>query len=138
MPKQARLNAIKAFQCYTIEEAAEVTGVSPRTIRKWIEDGLPVMNGSRPALVRGDDLRDYIKAQRSKRSVKTHIDTFYCVRCRAERRPAGGWAECEIRNRRAKLTAFCEVCETVVSKPVKKVRIPEISRTLDLEITQHE
>lgn len=138
MPKQARLTGIKAFQCYTIEEAAEVTGVSPRTIRKWIEDGLPVMNGSRPSLVRGDDMRGHIKAQRANRSVKTRIDTFYCMRCRAAWRPAGGWADCEIRNGRAKLTAFCGVCETVVSKPVAKSRIPEISQTLDLEITQHE
>lgn len=136
MPKQARLSGIKAFRCYTIEEAAEVSGVSPRTIRNWVSDGLRVMDATRPALIRGDDLREHIKSKRESRSVKTQIDTFYCVRCRKERRTAEGFADCEIKDGRAKLTAFCETCETVVSKPVAEARVPEIARTLDLKITR--
>uniref|UniRef100_UPI00260414B1 hypothetical protein n=1 Tax=uncultured Mameliella sp. TaxID=1447087 RepID=UPI00260414B1 len=73
---------------------------------------------------------------RKSRSVKTRIDTFYCVRCREERHAAGSVADCEIKGGRAKLTALCETCETVVSKPVAKARIPEIARTLDLKITR--
>lgn len=136
MPKQARLSGIKAFRCYTIEEAAEVSGVSPRTIRNWASDGLRVMDGTRPALIRGDDLRDHIKSKREGRSVKTQINTFYCVRCRKERRAAEGMADCEIREGRAKLTALCVICETAMYKPVAEARIPEIARTLDLKITR--
>lgn len=137
MPKQARLSGIKSFRCYTIDEAAEVSGVSPRTVRNWASDGLRVMNGTRPVLIRGDDLRDHIKSKRASRSIKTRIDTFYCVRCRKERCAAEGMVDCEIRDGRAKLTALCEVCGTVVSKPVVEVRIPEITRTFDLKITRH-
>ena len=137
MPKKARLSGIKAFRCYTINEAAEVTGVSPRTIRNWAADGLRVMDISRPALIRGDDLRNHIKAQRNKRTVKTRMDRFYCVRCRSERRAAEGLADCEIKSGRAKLTALCEACETVVSKPVPEASIPEIAQTLDLKIKRH-
>ena len=60
MPKKARLSGIKRFRCYTVEEAAEVSGVCPRTIRNWASDGLRVMDGTRPALIRGDDLYDHI------------------------------------------------------------------------------
>ncbi len=134
MPKQARLSGIKAFRCYTFEEAADVSGVSPRTIRNWAADGLRVMDGARPALIRGDDLRDFIKSARASRKVKTRIDTFYCLRCRKERRAAEGLADCVINANRATLTALCEVCETVTSKPVAEARIPEIARTLDLKI----
>ncbi|WP_424984621.1 helix-turn-helix domain-containing protein [Microbulbifer sp. S227A] len=137
MPKKARLNGIKAFRCYTFEEAAEASGVTPRTIRNWVVDGLPVMDGMRPALIRGDDLRDHIKSQRDKRSVKTRIDTFYCVCCRAERRAAEGMADCDIVSGRAKLTALCDACGTVVAKPVSEALIPQIARTLDLKITRH-
>lgn len=137
MPKQARLSGIKSFRCYTIEEAAEVSGVSPRTIRTWASDGLRVMDGTRPALIRGDDLRDHIKRKRESRAVKTRIDTFYCLLCRKERHAAEGMADCEITDGRAKLTALCAECGTVVSKPVAEARIPEIARTLDLKITRH-
>lgn len=138
MPKQARLSGIKAARCYTIEEAAEVSGVSPRTIRNWASDGLRVMDGTRPALIRGDDLRTFIKSARASRKVKTRIDTFYCLRCRKEQRAAEGLADCAIKGNRATLTALCEACETVVSKPVAEARIPEIARTLDLKIKRQD
>ncbi len=136
MPKQARLTGIKAFKTYTIEEAAEVSGVSPRTIRNWASDGLRVMDKARPALIRGDDLRDHIKSQRAKRAVKTRIDTFYCVCCQRERRAAEEMADCSVIGGRAKLTALCEACGTVLSKPVAVARIPEIAQNLDLKITR--
>lgn len=138
MPKQARLSGIKAAHCYTIEEAADVAGVSPRTIRNWAVDGLRVMDGTRPALIRGDDLRDFIKSARASRKVRTRIDTFYCLRCRKERRAAEDMADCVIKAHRATLTALCEVCETALSKPVAEARIPELARTLDLKITRHD
>lgn len=127
----------EAARCYTIEEAAEVSGIAPRTIRNWATDGLRVMDGARSALIRGDDLRDDIKTKRNKRSMKTRIDNFYCLPCREERRAAEGMADCEIKEGRAKLTALCEACGTVVSKPVAETRIPEIVRSLDLKTTRH-
>ncbi len=138
MPKQARLNKIKSFRTYTIEEAAEVSGVSPRTIRNWITNGLRVLDGKRPTLIRGDDLRDFIKGQREGRKIKTALDRFFCVRCRKARQAAGGFADCNITGKRVTLTALCKVCEIVVSKPIAEARIPEIARTLDLTIRRHE
>lgn len=135
MPKQARLSGIKAARCYTIEEAAEVSGVSLRTIRNWAKNGLHVMDSVRPILIRGDALRDYIKAQRGGRQIQTRVDQFFCLPCRKARGAAGGMADCSITNQRATLTALCEVCETVMQKPVAVARIPEIARTLDLTIT---
>jgi len=138
MPKQARLSGIKSIHSYTINEAAEVSGVSPRTIRNWIELGLHVMDIERPSLIRGDDLRKFIKEQREGRKVKTASDEFYCVCCKKARKAAEGFADCTIIGNRVKLTAFCEVCETVVSKPISEARIPVISRTLALTIKRHE
>ncbi len=138
MPKQARLSGIKAFRCYTFEEAADIVGVTTRTIRSWTCQGLQVMDSVRPALIRGDDLRSFIKDQRKGRKVTTAFDEFYCLPCRAARKPAGAMADCEVTKTRAKLTALCEHCETVVTKPIEKARIPEIARILDLTITRLE
>ena len=138
MPKQARLSGIKAARCYTIEESAEVSGVSPRTIRNWARTGLRVMDSARPILIRGDALRDHIKAQRAGRKIQTHVDQFFCLPCRKARAAAGGMADCTINGQRAMLTALCEACETVMQKPVAVARIPEIARTLDLTITRQD
>jgi hypothetical protein len=138
MPKQARLSGIKSFRCYTFEEAAEITGVSARTIRNWSSNGLRLLDRSRPILIRGDDLRGYIKDQRESRKVKTDPDEFFCCRCRRARKAAGGFADCLIVGKRVTLTALCETCETVVTKPIAEARIPEIARTLDLTIKRPE
>jgi len=136
MPKKARLTGIKALRCYRIEEAAEVSHVSPRTIRNWIADGLPVLDGERPMLIRGDDLQDYIRGIRASRKIRTAPDEFYCLACREARKAGGGFADCTIKDGRAMLTALCAVCENVVHKPVSVARIPDLARLLDLTITR--
>jgi hypothetical protein len=137
MPRKARLTGIKALRCYRVEEAAEVSGVSPRTIRNWIADGLPVLDGERPMLIRGDDLRDYIKGTRASRKVPTAPDEIYCPACRKARKAAGGFADCTVKDGRAMLTALCAVCENVVHKPVSVASIPDLERLLDLTIVRH-
>lgn len=138
MPKLARLSGIKSFRTYKIDEAAEVSGVSPRTIRNWAANGLHILDDERPVLIRGDDLRDFIKGQREGRKVGVAPDAFYCCRCREARNAAGGVADCNITGKRVTLTALCETCETVVTKPIAEALLPEIARTLDLKITRHE
>ncbi len=134
MPKQARLSGIKSFRCYTKAEAAALVGVSTRTIRNWTRDGLQLLDTSHPPLIRGDDLRDYITAQRENRKVKTGLCEFYCLRCRKPRHPAAGMADCKIDGNKAMLTALCEVCETVVCKPFSLTYLPEVRARLDLTI----
>jgi len=113
-----------------------ITGVSTRTIRNWSMNGLKFMDCMRPTLIRGDDLRVYIIAQRDTRKVKTRLDECYCFRCGCARQAAEGFAECVINNKRATLTAFCAVCETTMSKPIAEAIIPELARKLDLTITR--
>lgn len=137
MPRQARLTGIKGFHCYRVDEAAAVSGVSTRTIRNWIKDGLPVLNRERPTLIRGDDLKTYIRATRSRGKVNLSPDQFYCLACRAARPAAGGLADCTVKEGRAMLTALCAACETVMHKPVPVARIPDLAGALDLTITPH-
>jgi len=134
VPKQARISGIKSYHCYTPKEAAALVGVSTRTIRSWTRDGLQLLDTSHPPLIRGDDLRSYITAQRETRKVKMGLCELYCVRCRASRDPAGAMADCEIKGNKAMLAAICNVCETIMCKPIALASLPEIRAKLDLTI----
>jgi hypothetical protein len=136
MPKQARLTGIKSLKCYTITEAAHAAGVTPRTIRAWSRNGLRLMDSCRPVLIRGDDLLNHMKAQRQNRKAKTGPGEFYCLSCKAARKPAGNMADCTITGHRATLMALCNSCETAMFKPVSKARLPALARILDLTIKE--
>ncbi len=138
MPKQARISGIKSYRCYTLTEAAEIVGVSKRTLHNWTRNGLQVLDCEHPPLVRGDDLRNYISETRQNAKVKTGLCEFYCFRCRASRAAGGAMADCKITGKRVMLTALCATCETVVCKPVSLSRLPEIRQTIDLTITGDE
>lgn len=133
MPKQPRMNRIKSLHLYTIFEASEVTGVSPRTIRNWATKGLRLMQDDGPALVRGDDLIVFIKGQRNQRRQSLSLDRFFCLRCRAPRAPAGGLAECVEHNSRVTLIAICEACETILRKPLARADLSKLRGLLDIE-----
>jgi hypothetical protein len=138
VPKQARLSGIKSYHCYTKAEAAALVGVSTRTIGNWTRDGLQLLDASHPPLIRGDDLRNHITAQRENRKVKTGLCEFYCLRCRKCRSPAGEMADCKIEGNKAMLTALCDVCEGIVCKPISLARLPEVRSKLDLTIERWE
>jgi len=134
MPKSAKLSGIKSLHCYTIPEAAGVTGVSDRTIRAWIKQGLTAMTDERPTLVRGDALIAFIQAQRQVRKSHLSPDEFYCLKCRAARKPAGGLVDCETDGTRAKLTALCETCDTIMHKPIAHERVVSLANVFDVTL----
>lgn len=131
MPKSAKLSGIKSLRCYTIPEAAGVTGVSDRTIRAWIKQGLTAMTDERPTLVRGDALISYIQRQRQGRKSRLSPDEFYCLKCRAARKPSGGLVDCDTDGTRAKLTALCETCDTIMHKPIAHERVANLASVFD-------
>ncbi|RMA40991.1 helix-turn-helix domain-containing protein [Rhodophyticola porphyridii] len=134
MPKSAKLSGIKSLRCYTIPEAAGVTGVSDRTIRAWIKQGLTAMSDERPTLVRGDALISYIQRQRQGRKSRLSPDEFYCLKCRAARKPAGGLVDCELDGTRAKLSAICETCDTIMHKPIAHERVAILNDVFDVTL----
>ena len=134
MPKSAKLSGIKSLRCYTIPEAAGVTGVSDRTIRAWIKQGLIAMTDERPTLVRGDALISYIQRQRQGRKSRLSPDEFYCLKCRAARKPAGGLVDCETDGTRAKLTAMCQVCGTIMHKPIAHESVAILTGFFDVTL----
>lgn len=132
MSKTTRLSRIKSLHCYTISEAAEITGVCTRTVGNWIKAGLPVMGNDRPTLIRGDDLRAFLKAQRASRKTPLALHEFYCLKCRAAREAGGGFAECEATGTRLTLTAICATCETILRKPIASRDLSSLGALLDI------
>jgi excisionase family DNA binding protein len=63
MARRPNGRRVKIHYSYTIRAAAEVLGVHKHTVSRWIAAGLSTTDAMRPFLIRGQDLRAFLRAR---------------------------------------------------------------------------
>ena len=99
---------VKRLRTYDVREAADATGATTQTVRKWLQEGLA---GIRPAIVRGADLIAFLKSREAARKRPCGPGRLYCLRCKAPSDPAFGeleyWPDTAITG---SLKGLCATC----------------------------
>lgn len=127
---------IKIHLSYTVDGAARTVGTGKPTVRRWIKAGLPVVDGRKPALIRGVDLLEFLKA-RAKPKHTCPPGWAYCVKCRASHRPDGGMAEfVHLTPTNGNLRGLCPVCGTMMHRRTTLKHLEQISGLLDVTIVE--
>ena len=128
---------IRLHQAYSVEEAARALGKHKHTVRNWIEAGLPTVDGSRPVLMHGHDLRAFLEARRKAGKRPCPPGTIYCFRCREPRPPASDMVEYTPRNATTgNLVALCETCGTVMHRSARFGSLAAIMPRVVVEIRE--
>ena len=137
---RADYRRIKSHRCYTIEEAAAVARVSISTIRLWIRQGLTVIKNGRPFIIRGCDLKDFIRKRHIVSKRPCGLGEMFCFKCRAPQKPGGGMAEFVTsgNGRAGMLRALCEACTTVMNQRAGDRKRREFERLYAVEVLQGE
>src|SRR5438105_11717296 len=114
MARRHSSRRVKIHRNYTIAEAAALLGAHKHTVSRWIAAGLPTTDTMRPRLIHGEDLRAFLRArQPAKQPCRT--GEFYCLRCRAPKRPALDMADYIPRTAtRGMLRGLCPTCERFI------------------------
>lgn len=136
MAKRASYRLVKTHRSYKVDEAARLLGVCKGTIRRWIGKGLPVMQGKKPALIRGVDLKRHLQAQ-SKPKQKCAPDECRCFKCKSNQKLA--FHEAEIifdQSPTPNLRGLCAECSTVMHKRISKAQIPSLKTILRITFIQ--
>lgn len=116
MAKRLNGRRVKIHRNYTIAEAASVLGAHKHTVSRWIAAGLPTTDDRRPYLICGKDIRAFLKAREPVKQI-CRPGEFYCLRCRAPRRPAGDLADYVPKTAsRGLLTGICPTCEAMIHR----------------------
>lgn len=132
MGKRLSVRRIKKDRPYTYEDAAYELGRSIHTVRSWRDMGLPVMVETRPHLIIGEDLINFIQSRRKPR-VKPAPDQFRCCKCQRLTRPLDGIAFYTAKTpARGQLEAFCEVCERACFKWAGEKSLASLGRVLEI------
>ena len=133
-PRRAKLH-----RSYTVEEAARLFDVHRNTVRAWRKAGLAAIDDGKPALIRGEELRRFLRSRRTASRRPCPPGTLYCFRCREGRAPALGMADFVARPAGAgNLRALCEVCGTVMHRRAREGDLAAILPAVAVRIMRGE
>ena len=135
MAKRPNPRSIRAARTYTIEETAEVLGVSIGTVRAWAKAGLPILKSERPYLILGETLRDFLQDRAAIAKTPLQPDQLYCLTCKAPRAPYGMLVDLVMQtNRTARLTGLCDQCGGTCNRMISRSAIDRFDQIFDIAI----
>lgn len=118
---------VKIHRSYTVHETAELLGVTTSTVRDWLKRGLKSVDVTRPALIRGYELREFLETRRARSKRPCGPGRIYCLRCREPRVPAGVAVELvPVTETSVDIVGRCEVCGTQMHRAARRVDLPSI------------
>jgi hypothetical protein len=126
---------VKRNRSYSIEEVARLLGVHKNTVRAWIRDTLQPVDRTRPQLIRGVDLIDFLKRRRILNKRPCGPGQIYCVPCRTPQVPACEMADYVAKtDRTGSLSGLCPKCERMIYRTISWARFEEACGTLEVRI----
>ena len=128
---------VKIHRSYKVEEVARLFKMHKNTVREWLRAGLPACDDKRPIVILGPDLAAYLKARRTKNMRTCQPGEFYCVRCRAPKRPLGDMADyLAITESLGNLEGICPDCNAMIYRRASKARLAGNWGRLDITFAE--
>jgi|GEM_PF-1802475 len=122
---------LKATELYYIDELAARLGVHPNTIRNMIKDGMQIVEGSYPNIIRGQFAIDYINARQAKKETKSKWDEIYCLPCRKPFKVS--FATLEITAPKVgNLKSICE-CNRIINRRISLEDLPKFQEVIKIQ-----
>ena len=132
MPRRFNYRRVKVHRNYTTAELASLLDAHKLTVGRWIAAGLPTTDAKRPRLVRGVDFHEFMKAPQPKKQ-KCRAGEFFCLACRAPKRPAGDMADYTPRTTLwGSLSGICPDCGRMIFRATTRAKVDEIRGGLDV------
>lgn len=115
---------LKENYSYSLEQIADVYGISIATVRRWIRvDGLPRIPGVRPYLVHSSELKRFLDDQRKARSYPCAEHEVFCFRCREPRTPGPGTGTTQpLPNGTTRFGALCADCGSKMFRTIGRAK----------------
>jgi hypothetical protein len=127
----------KIHRSYSVDELARLFKVHKNTIRSWLKQGLEPIDGQRPTVVRGEDVRRFLAERRARAKRPSGLGRIYCLPCRAPKVPAGNMAECVATDdTTGTLRGICPDCDRMIYRRVNPQKLAAVRCDLDVTITQ--
>ena len=132
MARRFDCRRVKLHHSYTITELSSLIGAHKHTIGRWIAAGLKTTDTRRPLLVHGADFRAFMKAREPMKQ-RCQPGEFYCLSCRAPKRPGLDMADYRPRTaRRGLLSGICPTCGRMIYRAATLAKLDQIGGGLEV------
>jgi hypothetical protein len=126
----------KIHRNYSVEELARLFKVHKNTVRKWFRQGLQPIDGQRPIVVHGEEVRCFLGERRAKVKRPAGPGRIYCLPCREPKVPAGKIVECvATTDTTGTLQGICPDCNRMIYRRVNPKKLDEVCGDLGVTIT---
>jgi hypothetical protein len=106
--------------------------VHKNTVRAWFKQGLVTIDGHRPTVIRGDEIRRFLIERRARAKQVCGPGRIYCLPCRAPKVPAGKMAECVASaDTSGTLLGICPDCGRMIYRRVNPTKLDAVPRLLE-------
>ncbi|PCI01947.1 MAG: hypothetical protein COB76_00140 [Alphaproteobacteria bacterium] len=113
-------NKIRHDYTYTVYEIADLYGITPDTVFRWIRnEGLVRIIAGRQYLVHGSSLAKFLNNKNQKRKKPCLEGELFCCKCQLPREPiASSIKSRKEPNKTVRVFGKCPVCNTRINKMV--------------------
>lgn len=130
---------VKIHRNYTVAEIASLFGVHRNTVRNWIRQGLPVIDGPGQTLIYGRDLRTFLEERRQNARRPCPPGHLFCVKCRAPKIPVGKMVDyLPSTGTLGTLRGICPGCESLIHRRASLAKLNAIRADLDITFPKAE
>lgn len=129
----------KIHRSYSVEEIARLFKVHKNTVRVWLRQGLEAIDGQRPTVIRGEEIRRFLSDRRARAKRPSGPGRIYCLPCRAPKVPALQMAECVVTgDTTGTLQGICPDCDRMIYRRVNPQKIGAVRGDLEVTFTRAE
>jgi hypothetical protein len=130
---------VKIHRSYSVEEIARLFKVHKNTVRSWLRQGLVAIDGQRPTIVPGQEIRRFLTERRRLAKRPCGPGRIYCLPCRAPKIPALDMAECVLSGgTTGTLQGICPDCNRMIYRRVNPQHLDAVRGDLNVTLTQAE
>jgi hypothetical protein len=120
-----------------VEEVSRLFAIHKNTVRNWLRDGLVPIDGQRPTVIRGVELRRFLTTRRTSARQTCGPGRIFCLPCRAPKAPAGNIAECVAAGATTgSLRGICPDCDRMIYRRINPRKLDAVRGDLDVTVTQ--
>jgi hypothetical protein len=127
----------KIHRSYSVDELARLFNAHKNTVRSWFKQGLEAIDGQRPTVARGEEIRRFLAERRARAKRACGAGRIYCLPCREPKVPAGRMAECVLTGDSfGMLQGICPDCDRMIYRKVNPQKLDAVRGDLEVTLTR--